>query len=93
MRNDTRAHECSDSVPSPWRFSTTSADAVPELILVSTSVSVHIQHTHIRALSFTIAATLRRHVQEDVVNNYRIGPDPDHVRKLVLDIVVTRIPS
>ena len=22
--------------------------------------------------------------QEDVVNHYRIGPDPDHVRKLVM---------
>ena len=24
-------------------------------------------------------------LQEDVVNHYRIGPDPDHVRKLVKD--------
>ena len=23
-------------------------------------------------------------LQEDVVNHYRIGPDPDHVRKLVI---------
>ena len=49
MRNDTRAYACSDNVTSPWSFSQTSADAVPELIVVTTSVSVHIQHTHTSA--------------------------------------------